>query len=299
MSYDYIALIYNPQSTGHASKLARELAVKLKRTKTGQSCDIKRYETEYAGHGRALAREIAMQYSQPLIVSVSGDGGYHDVINGVYDAAREKGGAAQAVTDVVPAGNANDHHRAIKGRALEDIIDDVSPAALDVLEVTMTHQGETSRRIAHSYVGFGVTARAANKLNHIKGRWWREVWTVLKTIHYFPGINLQIDGRAGRFDSLIAANISQMAKVVTVASQADPTDGRLELTLVPHSSRWRFYMRLLRTMVQHESDARTVSSAKIQLQQAVDIQLDGEVISCPSGTVISLIVLPHFLRELR
>jgi diacylglycerol kinase family enzyme len=68
--------------------------------------------TDFAGHARDLARSVAVS-GGPLIVSVSGDGGYNEAVNGVLDVP-----ASRAVCTVLPAGNANDHHRSRPVRSL-------------------------------------------------------------------------------------------------------------------------------------------------------------------------------------
>ncbi len=61
--------------------------------------------TEHAAHATELSRTAAGAGS-PLVVSVSGDGGYNEVVNGVRQAGNERAASA-----VLAAGNANDHRR--------------------------------------------------------------------------------------------------------------------------------------------------------------------------------------------
>jgi len=61
--------------------------------------------TEHAGHATQLSRSAA-DSGRPLVVSVGGDGGYNEVVNGVMQAGND-----QASTAVLAAGNANDHRR--------------------------------------------------------------------------------------------------------------------------------------------------------------------------------------------
>ena len=68
--------------------------------------------TERAGHARDLARDAA-QAGHPLIVSVSGDGGDNEVVDGVM-----KAGNDNAVCAAKAAGNANDHRRTTAQRRL-------------------------------------------------------------------------------------------------------------------------------------------------------------------------------------
>ena len=74
-SFDRIVVIFNPQSTGDGPQLAEELRADLARRLP--DIPVRLCPTEHAGHARDLAREAA-QTGHPLIVSVSGDGGYDE-----------------------------------------------------------------------------------------------------------------------------------------------------------------------------------------------------------------------------
>ena len=78
-SFDRIFVIFNPQSTGDGPQLAEELHADLARRLPDKP--VRLYPTERAGHARDIAREAA-KTGHPLIVSVSGDGGYNEVVDG-------------------------------------------------------------------------------------------------------------------------------------------------------------------------------------------------------------------------
>ena len=102
--FDRIVIIFNPHSTGDAPRSAEELHAEL--TRRLPAVPVELCPTRYAGHARDLAREAAGT-GRPLLVSVSGDGGYNEVVDGVMQA-----GNSEAVCAVRAAGNANDHRRA-------------------------------------------------------------------------------------------------------------------------------------------------------------------------------------------
>src|ERR671938_61710 len=108
--YDRVVLIFNPHSTGEAPKLAQELHAALVDRLPGTVVDLS--PTEHQGHARDLAREAA-RTGRPLIVSVSGDGGYNEVVDGVMQAGND-----HAVTAVMAAGKANDHRRSTGERPI-------------------------------------------------------------------------------------------------------------------------------------------------------------------------------------
>ncbi len=108
--FDRVVLIFNPHSTGQAPQLAEELRADLIGRLPG--VQIAMMPTESAGHARGLALEAA-QVGLPLIVSVSGDGGYNEVVDGVMQS-----GNPDVICAVMADGNANDHRRTTRQRPL-------------------------------------------------------------------------------------------------------------------------------------------------------------------------------------
>src|SRR3982750_2899542 len=106
--YDAITIIYNPNSTGPSEAKARvlheDLIKRRKRTK------ITLTPTKRAGHAEDLAYKAAHANRRALIISSSGDGGYHEVINGALRAQLE---GAKPTVGLLPAGNANDHYHSL------------------------------------------------------------------------------------------------------------------------------------------------------------------------------------------
>ena len=128
-SFDRIVVIFNPQSTGDGPQLAEQLHADL--TRRLPEVPLRLCPTEHAGHARDLAREAA-QTGQPLIVSVSGDGGYNEVVDGVMQAGNDN-----AVCAVKAAGNANDHRRTTAQRPLVDAITAGEVRRIDLLRLTV------------------------------------------------------------------------------------------------------------------------------------------------------------------
>jgi len=116
VSFDRVVLIFNPKSTGQAQKQAEDLRRDLGQRVPMLAADL--VPTEHAGHATELSRTPAGAGS-PLVVSVSGDGGYNEVVNGVMQAGNDR--AASAVlaagtptTTGAPRGNCRLRRRSLR-----------------------------------------------------------------------------------------------------------------------------------------------------------------------------------------
>ncbi|MEU7811821.1 acylglycerol kinase family protein [Pseudonocardia sp. NPDC049154] len=147
--FNRIVVIFNPHSTGSAAELAEGLCADLSRRLPRTWVHLS--PTEHAGHARDLARNAA-RTPRSLIVSVSGDGGYNEVIDGVMQA-----GDTGTVCAVMAAGNANDHRRTTGEQPLGDAIVAGDVRRLDLLRLTVGHGPDALVRYAHSYIGMGLT----------------------------------------------------------------------------------------------------------------------------------------------
>ena len=148
-SFDRIVVIFNPQSTGKAQQLAEELQADLAERLPRMPVCLS--PTEHAGHARDLAREAA-ETGRPLIVSVSGDGGYNEVVDGVMQAGNDN-----VVCAVMAAGNANDHRRTTRKRPLAEAVVAGEVRRIDLLRLTVGSGSDARTQYAHSYIGVGLT----------------------------------------------------------------------------------------------------------------------------------------------
>ena len=148
--FDTICLIVNPHSTGDAPELAAKLRDQLTEG-LPYSPEIRMLPTEHAGHAVDLAKEAAGT-PNALVVSVSGDGGYNEVVNGVMAA-----GSTDAVCAVVTAGNANDHHRTTARQPLAEAVAEGRVRKMDLLHLSTGNHPGAEALYAHSYIGFGLT----------------------------------------------------------------------------------------------------------------------------------------------
>jgi diacylglycerol kinase family enzyme len=229
LPFDRVVVIFNPHSTGKAPQMVEQLRMDLSRRLPHTPVQLR--PTERAGHGRELARQAAGT-GRPLVVSVSGDGGYNEVVDGVMHADNP-----DAVCAVMAAGNANDHRRATGEQPLADAIVAGDVRRIDLLRLTVGTGAGARTQYAHSYIGMGLTPLVAIDLEKGGKGSLREIVSVVRTFARFRPFTIELDdGRQHRFDSLLFANIAQMAKYATLSDTDRPDDGRFEVVTLPHTS---------------------------------------------------------------
>jgi diacylglycerol kinase family enzyme len=293
-TFESIVIIFNPNSTGDAPKLAKQLREEL----AGQlpySTDVTLRPTDHAGHAVELARDAARSGGDVLIVSVSGDGGYNEVVNGVMQA-----GNPRAVCAVMAAGNANDHRRTTGTQPLEDAIAAGAVRHIDLLRISKGDGPDASAEYAHSYIGFGLTPVMAIDLEKGSKGALKEMVSVMRTFSKFKPFEIrQQEGKRRKFDSLVFANIAQMAKYATL-SEADnhPSDGKFEVVVFPHRSKLKVLLTALRAATQGLGDQPSVSSYGFTTVKPIPYQIDGEVKSVPAHTRVTIESAPAALATL-
>ncbi|MFF1829862.1 diacylglycerol/lipid kinase family protein [Paenarthrobacter sp. NPDC058040] len=281
-TFESIVIIFNPNSTGNAPELAEELQGKLKELLAYET-DIVLRPTEHAGHAVELAREAAAGGGDVLVVSVSGDGGYNEVVNGVRQAENPK-----AVCAVLAAGNANDHRRTVGTKPLEEAIAEGHVHNIDLLRIS-TGDAEPAE-YAHSYIGFGLTPVVATELEKGNKGALTEMLSVIKTFSEFEPFEMRLpDGKRHKVDSLVFANIPEMAKYATLSeAEAIPADGKFEVVLFPHMPKWRVLLNALRATTQGLGDQPSVSSYEFTTLKPMPFQMDGEVKNVEAGVTVKV-----------
>lgn len=67
-----------------------------------------------------------------------------------------------------------------------------------------------------------------------------EIVSVVRTFARFRPFTIQLEGDGRRsFNSLLFANIAEMAKCATLSETGRPDDGRFEVITLPHTAKWR------------------------------------------------------------
>jgi len=281
MPFERITVIFNPQSTGPAPQRAEE----LKNTLADRLPDVPLHlrPTERAGHARELAAQAAAT-GRPLIVSVSGDGGYNEVVDGVMHA-----GNPNAVCAVLAAGNANDHRRSTGEQPLVDAIVTGDVRHIDLLRLTVGSDSGARTRYAHSYIGMGLTPIVAIDLEKGGKGSFKEIVSVVRTFAKFRPFTIDVDpGGLRRLDSLLFANIDEMAKYATLSEDSRPDDGRFEIIALPHTAKWRILAVALKAATRGLGPQPTARHYRFTTVKPTPMQLDGEVIAVEAATSVSV-----------
>lgn len=293
MRYSSIDIIYNPASTGPSFDKAKRLKVDLSALYPKVSIHLR--ATKYAGHAEEIAYHLANSSKTPLIISASGDGGYNEVINGAMRAQKE---GATPICAVAPAGNANDHSRTLQNRPLSEGIKRANLHRLDLLEATFMQNRKQHTRYAHSYIGLGLTPVVAVELNKTSLNALKELWIVLKTFYKFRPFKIEEGGKVIKLDSILFANISQMAKVLTIAQKAKPNDGRFEVVKFPHAHKFKLIRKLLKATVGGIEQRKSFTSYTFKVIKKMPVQFDGEVQHIDQNSKVTIEAKKQVLRTI-
>jgi diacylglycerol kinase (ATP) len=289
--FDRIVIIFNPQSTGDAPRAAEELRAELARRLPAVPLDLS--PTHHAGHARELAQKAAATGS-PLIVSVSGDGGYNEVVNGVMDAGNER-----AVSAVRAAGNANDHRRVTRERPLADAIVAGDVRRIDLLRLTVGSGPGAQVRYAHSYIGVGLTPVVAVDLEKGGKGSWKEIMSVVRAFSRFRPFPIRLeDGRRRRIDSLVFANIAEMAKYAKLSADGSPEDGRFEVITQRQTGKLRVLATAIRAATRGLGPQPSATHYAFTPLAPMPLQLDGELMELDADTQVAVDIAPRALATI-
>lgn len=293
-AFDDITIIYNPMSTGEAPQLAAKFQRSLE--KDGYASSLT--PTKYAGHAVKLARDLTTRHKRPLIISVSGDGGYNEVIRGAME-AKESKPSARPVCAVIAAGNANDHKRVTRGdTALITLLRRGAIKPLDILQLRAEAPGFSLTSYAHSYIGFGMTPLVGKQLNR-QGKGFigelRALTTTLADFKPFPAV---INGKRHLYNNILCGNINEMAKVIKLHQSVTLTDGKFEVIAMRHHSMPGMLFQAARAAIFGVQQSQTVSSFTIHLPEAEPVQQDGEITELPADCRVIITSRPSAIDSL-
>ena len=290
-SFDRIVIIFNPHSTGNAPESAEELRDELAHRLPAVPLELS--PTQHAGHARDLAR-AASDGGRPLVVSVSGDGGYNEVVNGVMDAGNDR-----AVCAVRAAGNANDHRRTTRERPLADAIVAGDVRRIDLLRLTVGSGPDALIRYAHSYIGVGLTPVVAVDLEKGGKGSWREIVSVVRGFSRFRPFPIRLeDGRRRRIDSLVFANIAEMAKYAKLSEAGAPDDGRFEVITQRQTGKLAVLATVIRAATRGLGPQPSATHYGFTTLAPMPLQLDGELVELEADTPVAVDIAPRALATI-
>jgi len=281
MTYTTIAIIYNPNSTGSSKRLAEQFKNDIKTRLTNQKIEL--IATTHAGHAEELAYTISKASKRPLIISSSGDGGYHEVVNGAIKAQND---GAHPTTGILPAGNANDHYHNLHSEDIVEAIAKGNSRKIDLLKLSSTSDGKPLERYGHSYIGFGVSPKIGDELNKQDLNPINEIGIVAKTLFAPTSIKATIAGKTHTYDSLIFSNVERMSKVLKVSQSSRITDGKFEVSIFRKRNKLELIKLLLRASLTGIKEDKTVKKFTFKTVNDSLVQIDGEIFSIDARSTV-------------
>lgn len=265
-----IIILYNPNSTGDS----KQNAINLRRQLQADSLPVEILATQYAGHAEEIAAEFAAKATPIIIISSSGDGGYHEVINGALSSKKSK-----VITGLLPSGNANDHHSAVSSGSLAKNILTNAITEIDTIAVSATINKKTWKRYAHSYVGIGISATAARDLTVKRPNIVTEKLLVAKSFVLLKPVVILVDGKERQYSSMIFSNIDTMSKMIKLSENSSVTDGKIELNTIGHVSKVRLAQYIAESTTKGLRERASIENYSFTTTTPLVMQLDGEVVT--------------------
>lgn len=293
-SFTSISIIYNPNSTGPGKQLATQLKRDLKKLQPTQL--VRLIKTEYVGHAELLAFELARASSKPLIISASGDGGYHEVVNGLLRAQAE---SATPIAGLLPAGNANDHYHNLHNADTATAICEQQIQTVDVLRLKCLQKGRSLQRYAHSYIGLGLTPVVGRELNKTELNRINEIWITLQSLAKLRPTKIISLGKKRSYDSIICSNVSKMSKVLKLTKSSEVTlmqDGKFEVTAAPSRSKIQLLRYLIKATTVGLDGGRITDHYKFKTIKPIVMQLDGEICRIDGNSDVDITISRRVLR---
>jgi YegS/Rv2252/BmrU family lipid kinase len=254
--------------------------------------------TERRGHARDLAYEAA-ESGYDVIVAAGGDGTVHEVVNGLYRAAKP-----DVKLGIIPIGSGNDF--AFGMGLLDDLETAVtrlyygSPQAIDLAVVTDDH-GRSA--VFHNNFGVGLDANVVIRteaITNVHG-FMMYLWGVLKTIaldFYLVPFDFSFDNEQVTQEALLMSFGlgPRHGGGFLLTPDANQRDGLIDTCLVHPMNRLTAIRLLIdSTKGTHiHSDRVTMRQNKrieVRSKTAMPIHIDGEVFAQPADNVHKVTVL--------
>lgn len=280
-----IVVIYNPKSTGWSLEISERFQ---RRAKRRLAIPVEIVATKQRGHAERLARKYANANDGTMILSCSGDGGYHEVVNGVLSSRYPS-----SLLGLLPGGNANDHYSHMHTPFLYRRIEEKEVTSIDVLRIRSSEGWE---RYAHSYAGLGMTAEINEVLQKYDFHPLREVGLVVTHILRTRPVSIETNGKRVRYDNVIFLNAGRMSKFVRSAPNASITDGHFELVLLKKGSARELARYIVKAATVGIDNARQRKTFSFICLHDMPMQMDGEQRQLKKGEKITVTCVPRKLN---
>lgn len=281
-----IIIIYNPNSTGDGKKNAEDFQEQLAAV---SSIPVTLQPTDFAGHAEEIVQKLENR-EDTMVISSSGDGGYHEVVNGALSHGES---TSKIITGLLPSGNANDHYHSVHRGDVIDRIVKGDVETIDLLKVTVGNW----TRYAHSYAGIGLTPHIGEKLTQATLNPINEIWLSIRYYLNFRPVKIYTDTGVHHYDSLIFSNVKRMSKYLTLSHQAKLDDGKFEVTGSKAGSFGKLLGHLFKaSTVGLTEEANRVSSYTFTSKRPIALQLDGEVYKFDANSTVTVSMALKTLR---
>jgi diacylglycerol kinase (ATP) len=118
---------------------------------------------------------------------------------------------------------------------------------------------------------------------------------VVRTFAKFRPFTIELEDKTWRsFDSLLFANIAEMAKYATLSETGPANDGRFEVISLPHTAKWR----VLGVAFRASTRGLGPQHYAFTTLRPIPLQLDGELLALDAGTPVRIDIAPAALATL-
>jgi diacylglycerol kinase family enzyme len=170
---------------------------------------------------------------------------------------------------------------------------------IDLLRLTVGSGPGARVRYAHSYIGVGLTPVIAVDLEKGGKGSWREIVSVLRGFSRFRPFPIRLeDGRRRRIDSLVFANITEMAKYAKLSEDGSPDDGRFEVITQRQTGKLRVLATVIRAATRGLGPQPSVTHYAFATLAPMPLQLDGELIELDADTRVAVDIAPQALATI-
>ena len=124
----------------------------------------------------------------------------------------------------------------------------------------------------------------------------KEIISTIRTFSKFRPFQIETSTGVESFDSVIFANISEMAKVAVLSDDGRPDDGRFEVVILRHTAKWRVLLTAVRAAFRGLGPQPTAREYRFRTVDPMPVQIDGEVADLERGVSVTVEIAPGALQ---